>query len=491
MKIVIANSIGKDKHGNYIIHSPSRWSEAVKSKFHWFAYYPWELAYLSSVLKQETKHNVKFVDGCLMRLDGIDYLKHIIAQSPDMLVMESATRMIEENLDLALKVKAQTGAKLVFVGAHASAFPQELIDKGVDFVCVGEYEYTVLEIVQEKSRLKILGLYPNIRRPLLDVKKLLWPEDKDVSRMDYGMPGEPSSEYREIQMYATRGCPGSCNFCVARYVYYNKPNWRAREVQDIIAEIKYLREKYPIMQGVFFDEEAHNADRQFILNLTEAIIANNLNDLKFEAMCDVRFLDEPVMRAMKNAGYYKIRVGIESASEKVMKAMGKSMDIKRIITVLRTAKEIGLKTYGTFTFGALGSSPSEDEKTIKLIQDLIEKNILDNLQLSICTPQPGTPFYDYVKAKGFLREGIVNSDFDGGSVAVLDYPRYSHQQIEQAKEKALLVRDHAFMSRKIKEHKSGDWILAVLKRYGIVGFLVKAFKRLIREVRFQIIKWIR
>ena len=99
MKIVIANSIGKDKRGNYIIHSPSRWSEAVRSKFHWFAYYPWELAYLSALLKGETKNQVKFVDGCLMRLDKKAYYKHIIAEGPDMLVIESATRMIEENLE--------------------------------------------------------------------------------------------------------------------------------------------------------------------------------------------------------------------------------------------------------------------------------------------------------------------------------------------------------------------------------------------------------
>ncbi|MFH1093729.1 MAG: radical SAM protein [Candidatus Omnitrophota bacterium] len=490
MKIVIANSIGKDKYGNYIIHSPSRWSEAIKSRFHWFAYYPWELAYLSSLLKHETKHNVKFIDGCLLRLDQKAYGKHIIAENPDMLIIESATRMIDENVEMALKVKAATGAKLIFAGPHASAFPRELIDKGIDYVCVGEYELTVLEIVQSKKRDEIPGLYPNERRPLLDVKKLPWPEDSDISRMDYARPGEPSCEFREIQMYATRGCPGSCNFCVARHVYYDQPNWRPREVTDVVNEIKHLREKYPLMQGVFFDEEVHNADRQFILQLTGAIVENGLSDLKFEAMCDVRFLDEQVMIAMKNAGYYKIRIGIESASEKVMKAMGKTIDLGKIISTLKTAKSIGLKTYGTFTFGALGSDVNEDEKTIRFMRNLIEGNLLDNLQLSICTPQPGTPFYNHVKDKGLLREDISGSDFDGGSVAVLDYPEYTHRQIERVKEKALLIRDHIFMNQKIKNDSFWQWLVFVFKRYGIMGFLIKAYKRVVRETKFQIIKWI-
>ena len=491
MKIIIANSIGKDKYGNYIIHSPSRWSEAVKSRFHWFAYYPWELAYLSVLLKHETKHKVKFVDGCLMCLDQKAYYKHIIAECPDMLVIESATRMIEENLELALRVKAALRTKLVFVGPHASAFPQELIDKGVDYVCVGEYELTVLDLLQTKSTKDILGLYPNGRRPLLDIRKMPWPEDDDVRRMDYGLPGEPSSEFREIQMYASRGCPGTCNFCVARHVYYNKPNWRAREIADVINEIKYLKEKYPKMEGVFFDEEAHNADRGFILGLTQAIINADLSGLKFEAMCDVRFLDQEVLKAMKNAGYYKIRIGIESASEKVMKAIGKSLDIEKLKYTLLMAKKIGLKTYGTFTFGALDSNKEEDEKTIELIEELSVNNLLDNLQLSICTPQPGTPFYDYVKENGLLREGISGSDFDGGSVAVLDYPDYTHRQIEQLKDKALLTRDHVFMSQKIKNDSFWEWLILIFKRYGIAGFVVKAIRRLIREAKFQIIRWIR
>lgn len=491
MKIVIANSIGKDKYGNYIIHSPSRWSEAVKSKFHWFAYYPWELAYLSSLLKQETKNKVKFVDGCLMRLDQKAYYKYIIAEKPDMLIMESATRMIEENIELALKVKASTGAKLVFAGSHASAFPQELIDRGIDYVCLGEYELTVLEIIQAKNTTGILGLYPNARRPLLDIKKLPWPEDSDVSRLDYAIPGEPSSEYREIQMYASRGCLGNCNFCVARNVYYNQPNWRPREVMDIIDEIKHLRGKYPLMQGVFFDEEVHNADKQFILRLTDAIVENKLSDLKFEAMCDLRFLDFQVMQAMKNAGYYKIRIGIESASENVMRTMGKTLGLEKIVSTLKIAKSIGLKTYGTFTFGALDSDKNEDEKTIRLIEELLRDNLLDNLQLSICTPQPGTPFYNYVKEKGWLREDVSARDFDGGSIAVLNYPNYTHGQIEAVKNKALLTRDHFFMRQKIKNQNFGQWIGGAFKRYGLAGFFVKGFKRLMRELKFQIIRWIK
>ncbi|MFH1061649.1 MAG: radical SAM protein [Candidatus Omnitrophota bacterium] len=484
MKIVIANSIGIDKNGYYIIHSPSRWSEGVKDKSHWFAYYPWELAYLSSLLKKETKHEVKFIDGCLLKMDRAHYSELIKSLKPDILILESATRMIDENLALALDIKKDCASRIIFVGQHATAFPQQLIEQGVDNVCIGEYEYSVLELIQNPDQAMILGVYPNQRRPLLDINALPWPEDEDVSRLDYAVPGEPSSEFREIQMYASRGCPGACNFCVARHVYYNRANWRGRNVDDLVKEIAYLKEKYPQMQGVFFDEEVHNGNREFILQLSKAIINAGLNTLHYEAMCDVRFLDEPVLLAMKKAGYYKIRIGIETASAKVMRAINKPMNLTHIQDTLLSAKKIGLRTYGTFTFGALGSDYAEDTKTIQFMEDLIKQDLLDGLQLSICTPQPGTPFYNTALENNLLREKAVFCDYDGGNFAMISYPSYNHGQIEKIKQQALLIRDHLYLKKKIKQRSFLKWVIETFKRYGFAGFIVKAYRRFLLEIKY-------
>ena len=487
MNIVIANSVGIDKKGKHIIHSPSRWSEGV-DKAHCFAYYPWQLAYLSGLLKARTEHNVKFVDGCLLRMSKHPYYELIKDLNPDVLIMESASRVIKDNLELALAIKKNCGTRLIFAGAHATVFPEDLIRAGVDNVCIGEYEYSVLELIESGFKENVPGVFPNKRRALLDINSLPWPEDDDVRRIDYGMPGEPSSDYLEIQMYASRGCPGNCNFCVARHVYYDCPNWRCRNVDDIVNEIAYLKNKYPELEGVFFDEEAHNGSKEFILRLSKAIVASGLNGLRYEAMCDVRFLDEQVLKAMKEAGYYKIRFGIETASVPVMERIHKKISLTHIREMLGLAKSFGMKTYGTFTFGALGSTYQDDLKTIDLMKELIEKSLLDGLQLSICTPQPGTPFYLESMENGFLRDGISFSDYDGGSTAVVDYPGYSHKQIQNIKQKALIIRDHLYLKNKIEKGCFRDWVLNIFKRYGLKGLILKAYKRLILELRYLILK---
>lgn len=477
MKVVLANSIGLDSNGYYIIHSPSRWSEGVRNKENWFAYYPWELAYCSALLKKHTDARIKFVDGCLERLDYSRYLRKIESEYPDWLIMESASRMIDENLKLASELKKRLGTKIVFVGQHATVFPEYVLRNGADFACIGEYEYAVLELISGKDPDEIEGLYPNKRRPLLDINSLPWPEDEDVSRLDYGTPGEPSSEYLEIQMYASRGCPRSCGFCVARNVYYAKPNWRARDVGGIIDELKYLRGRYPKMQGVFFDEEEHNVDKGFIMRLTKSIIDNGLDDLHYEAMCDINSLDREVMESMRNAGYYKIRVGIESTSTEVLSASGKNIATGDVTKKLELAKEAGLKTYGTFMIGMPGSSEKTDRNTSLYIKHMILDGILDNAQISVCTPQPGTPFYDYAKSNKF----IITDDYqryDGGKRPIVDYPAYSRSAIESTMVLAYRTREHATFLRKARQNELPSWLIRTVRKYGVFKAAVKLLRRL-------------
>jgi len=450
MKIVLANAVGKDKEGYYIVHSPSRWSLGVKNYTN-CTYYPWELAYTSSLLKRETEYDIKLLDGVQKKWDFKAYFREISREKPDFFVMESSSRTIEEDKRLAGAVKNMLGAKIIFTGQHPTAFPQDVIDIA-DYICIGEYEYTVLDIIKGVERGKVLGLYSNKRRPLLNIDSLPFPEDDDISRIDYH---EPNCEFKEIQMYASRGCPFSCSFCVARYLYYGRPKWRPRNIQNIISEIIYLKTKYPQMEGIFFDEEVHNVTKRFILDLTKAIIKNNLSNLKYDAMCIYTTLDEKILDSMKEAGYYKIRIGIETNSDVIAKEnqLGKKHGPRKLLSILNYARNIGLKTYGTFTIGALGSSKGEDKKTVNLIKKLSREGLLTDIQVSINTPQPGTPFYRIAKEKGYIKAKKWN-EFDGGNAPVVGYPDYSSEEIEETFKEALSAYDsgtHEYRREKFRE----------------------------------------
>jgi anaerobic magnesium-protoporphyrin IX monomethyl ester cyclase len=429
MKVAVCNSVGIDADGYAMIHSPSRWTNSTKD-LDIFTYYPWQLSYCSSILKRDTDHDVRFFDGCLDKLDHQAFVDKISEFGPDYLIMDCATRTIEADSRFAKEVKRLFGTKLIFCGPHPTTFPEE-VSQYADYVVLREYELVVLDILQGKDRNDILGLYPNANlRPPLDVNNLPFPEDDDVSRLDYGMPGEPSSEYLEIQAYASRGCPLSCTFCVCGNISYAHPNWRPRNSENVVLELQTLRAKYPQMEGIFFDEEVHNGSKKYILELTKAIRENGLDDLKYDVMCGQWPMDEEVLDAMKSAGYYMVRLGIETAGEPAARGMQlmKKFNVPRLKQLMQHGTSIGLKFYGTFTFGGEGSTDDCDKKTLDLINDFLENDLLWRFQLSISTPQPGTPFFNTMKDKGYLRD-LDWKHFDGGNHCVLDRPDYTAEQV--------------------------------------------------------------
>ena len=438
MNIVVANSVGVDQNGYHLVHVPSRWSLGVKNHTN-CGYYPWELAYTSSLLKRETDHRVRFLDGILYAWDFDTYFQHIEKEQPDWLIMESSSRTWKEDRRLAEAAKQAFGTKVIFTGQHPMARPEE-VSAVADHVCLGEYEFTVLDIIQGKDARALPGVYPNERAGLIDVNRLPFPEDTDVSRMDYH---EPNCIYRQVQMYASRGCPRRCNFCAAATLYYDELNWRPRDVDNIVQEIATLKDKYPEMEGVFFDEEVHNIRPGFNIALAQKIRAEGLDGLKYEAMCEYASLDEAAMREMKKAGYYKIRFGIETGSDEVARHMtlGKKHDLAKMRRMLEVGKDIGLMFYGTTSIGGLGSTEDEDKKTVDLIHELTRRGLLDEVQVSVNTPQPGTDFYNTALEKGWLRDIGDYDEFDGNGQVCVDYPHYPADRIQATFNAALEAYD--------------------------------------------------
>jgi len=434
MKIVIANSVGVDTNGYHMVHVPSRWSLGVKNHTN-CSYYPWELAYTSSLLKRETNHEIKFLDGVLNAWGFDTYIQRLREEKPNWLVMESSTRTIREDLRLAEAIKKEFKTKVIMTGQHPMANPEEVL-KVADFVCVGEYEFAVLDLVRGKDPKIIPGVYPNSRGELPDINLLPFPEDDDVRRIDYH---EPNCRFRQIQMYGSRGCPRRCNFCAAATLYYDQLNWRPRNIDSIIQEIKGLKDKYPEMEGIFFDEETHNIQKNFNIQLSQEIKKSGLDDLKYEAMCEYISLDEEALVEMKSAGYYKIRFGIETGSDHVAEQMtlGKKHDIKKLRSILNFGKNIGMLFYGTISVGGLGSSPEEDQKTVDLVYELASNGLMQEIQVSINTPQPGTDFYNSCVEKNLIKTQVTNDKFDGNGHVVVEYPNYCAEEIQNKQHEAL------------------------------------------------------
>jgi radical SAM superfamily enzyme YgiQ (UPF0313 family) len=423
MKIVIANGPGRLDNGKEVILFPSRWDSAVPGK-PLFRFYPYELALLSTLLKRELPDaQVELVDGNLYGWDGERYALELKRRKPDVLICELSALTYAT----MTRVMQRVGAKQnILCGPMASTDINRLDADGWNVAVKGEYEHKVLSIFRSTPQ----------PQGYIDLDWLPWPEDEDVPRIAY----QEINHYKPgiVQLYATRGCPLACTFCVVPTYYgghgHSHKSHRCRNVDDVCAEIKYLAAKYPEFNGCYFNEEAHNANPEWLVTFCEALIRHGLNRYHFDAMCGYWTMTKELVALMARAGYGHFRFGVESTSEIVGKRIGKTIHLERIEALLRWLKDAGIHSYGTFQIGAIGSTEETDLATLADLRKWRDAGLMQKWQVSTSTPQPGTPFYAQAKREGWL----VTDDLDkyDGWNAVLSYPDYPAERIAAVRQGA-------------------------------------------------------
>jgi radical SAM superfamily enzyme YgiQ (UPF0313 family) len=462
--ILIMTPVGRTKEGNQIDYFPTRWSGS-SGKYKVNAFYPYQLAYLSSNLKMKTEHNIRMIDANYYGTDTEEYISIVETINPDILIIEVDSIIYKKQLEIIRRLRNDgLEAKVIFCGPHSTAYPEYTLKKGVDYVALGEFEESIPNLINNNFDSNIKGIYPNGRAELVCLDNLPLPEDKDIKRRNYNRLY--GSEYREVEVFGTRGCPYMCNFCVASNIYYGKPSYRTRQIESVISEIKYLANTINELEGVFFNEEVHTLDKKFILQLCDRIIEEKLDCLKFNCMTNYASLDYELLYKMKKAGYYKIRIGIETLDEENTRQITKS-EIKsknnKLIDVLEICKVLDIKVYCTLSTGTIGSTYQKDINSLNQIKLLYEEELIQEFSISMNTPMPGTPFFKTCQENNWLIE--EEDSYDGAFKTMIDLPNYSMKDIEKAFEYGNKIKNYILESNKKKGIKYSmydkDWCQSV------------------------------
>lgn len=158
MKILLANSPYRVK-----ISKDSRWPEYTKSGT---LYYPFWLAYATSVIMEEGNHKPLLIDAVAKKMSFEETIKKAEDFDPGLVVLETSTPTVHNDIKFADFVKERLGkdVKIAMSGTLASSMPFDVMrmSNSIDFVLRGEFDYTVEDLanaLEKGSNLKkVLGI---------------------------------------------------------------------------------------------------------------------------------------------------------------------------------------------------------------------------------------------------------------------------------------------------------------------------------------------
>ena len=460
------------------VRAGSRWPFTKKCEETDLGYvpFPFFLAYATAVL-EKSGIDVNLVDGIAEGLSKEEFLKKVKKFDPDLVLLETSTPSIYVDLEMAREIKERLGCEIALSGPHVSVMYLDIMREDfVDYILVGEYEYTLLDLVNhlEKGRdlRDVKGLVyrdngkikVNERRPLIEnLDELPWPARHFLPMYNY------NDEFAGMlkpntQIWASRGCPFGCIFCLWPRVMYGSRKYRVRDPVKVVDEMEWLLDTYKF-KSIFFDDDTFNIGKKRVIALANEIKERGI-DVPWSIMASAQTMDREMLEAMKKAGLVSLKYGVESGDQEMLNRAKKKLDLNKLRDVVKMTKEMGIKVHLTFMFGLPGETWETVWKTINFALELDP----DSIQFSICTPFPGTEYFEWAEKNGFLLTKDW-SKYDGASSAVIRTESMNKEDLEKALEMARRIWDKHKLRKNLKKSIKERPVECILKglRHPIEG----------------------
>ena len=362
---------------------------------------PLGILYVGAALR-EAGHRVQILDGDpLLEVDMIDRVRDF---QPELVGVSFLTMTHSRTRHLVGQLREHLpGVPVMLGGPHVTAEPERSLGEfGADVIVAGEGEVTAVEVAARyaagrspagvpgtwtadggqappRGSIEDLDALPVPARDLCDFERYLSPPGL--------IRGWASSRHASVM--ASRGCPYRCTFCASHLQLGRR--FRLRSVDDVLAELDLLVERYAI-RGVYWVDDIFTGDREWVRQLC-AELARRPYDLEWGCQSRVTGIDRPTLDAMREAGCVQVDFGVESGSQRTLNRMKKGTKVQHIVDAFDLVHDAGLRTGASFIFG----SPGEDAEDVWETIALADRIRSDWTVFFFSTPYPGTELWGQVR----------------------------------------------------------------------------------------------
>ncbi len=293
-------------------------------------------------------------------------------------------------------------------GPHTSSRPEDILERmEVDIVVRGEGEVAFLELVKaldngldftdmpSLSFIKDGKVVNNPMRPYVDnIDEIPLPDRDCVIRSELMEPDDFGL------LFSSRGCPYGCSFCDSRGTWTRKVRRMSHEL--LVQDILDIKEKYGT-SFFSFQDDCLVTKESVAIEMCDTFKKAGLADLprsEFRWWCEIHpnVITENLIKNLKEAGCVAIAIGAESGSQRSLKQVTKGSTLESIKNAAQIIRNADLSLTMFFIIGF----PWETEQDILDTIDFMEDVQPDNPALSVLTPLPGTPIFDYCQEHNLI-----------------------------------------------------------------------------------------
>jgi radical SAM superfamily enzyme YgiQ (UPF0313 family) len=368
-------------------------------------YVPLGILYISSYLK----HNGFEVELFDSTFKSFEEQKKVLEESRPEIIGIYCNLMTKLNVLPLMKFIRSNPvlghSKIVLGGPEPPFYSEEFIAAGADIIVVGEGELTMKELCEELGKVdpdlgSVDGIMfknkngnlvkTNPRDMVKDVDELSLPDRGSIDLGLYLNAWKGAHGYSSISINTMRGCPYTCRWC-SHSVY--GLTYRRRSPQKTLAEIKYIIGKYkPDM--LWFVDDVFTISHKWLNELHKLLKEQNIN-IRFECISRSDRLNEKVIKTLKSMGCFRLWIGAESGSQRVLDLMDRRVNALQVRETIQLTRKHGIEA-GTFIM--LGY-PGEQRTDIHETVEHLKLSNPDIFLTTVAYPIKGTPFYDEVEER--------------------------------------------------------------------------------------------
>ncbi|MBI2833310.1 MAG: B12-binding domain-containing radical SAM protein [Acidobacteria bacterium] len=395
-------------HGYFLADDPAE--QAVMRP-----YPPLGILYISAYLKARG-FSVAVFDSTFQT---IDTFAELIDRERPPVVGLYCNLMTRPNVLKMMRLAKHAGSTVVLGGPEPINYADEYVARGADVVVAGEGEHVLAELLPclassdrsalqtipglvfylhdrlvrtgEPARLPNLDALPMPDRDAIDIRAYI-----DVWRAHHGLGS--------VSLITARGCPYTCTWCSHATFGFTH---RRRSPANVADELQLIVDMYhPDM--VWYADDVFTISHRWLHGYAEELARRGLR-VPFETISREDRLNKDVVRTLARMGCFRLWIGAESGSQRVLDAMQRGTDAARTREMVRLLQRHGIEA-GTFIMlGYEGEELGDIAATVAHLKAAPPDRVLT----TVAYPIKGTAYYARVADRVLpLAEWEEGSDRD-------------------------------------------------------------------------------